>query len=173
MCRAYLDNLNSLFDKCIHVKQSLWLENCSDYKNLYDQILLVFDVRSLEKLFDPDSIANFSVHLCKFILTNYIESASSFYTTLPSNTSEYFSRFVATIHVHLVKSKADCRASRLNSIVFSLLEECFIPNAKQDIYISQLQVFLKNKEIQAVLGADSSEMSSLRSNVVARLNGKV
>lgn len=80
MIKTYMDNLKELFDKCIHIKQSLWLEKCSDYKNLYDQVLLVFDVRQLEKQFAPGLIAKNSVDLCKYILTNYIVNGNSLYT---------------------------------------------------------------------------------------------
>ena len=78
---AYMDNLKDLFDKCIHIKNSLWLENCTDYKNLYDQLLLVFDVRQFEKHFDNSLVINNLVYLCKYILSNHIVGGISFYTT--------------------------------------------------------------------------------------------
>lgn len=65
----------------------------------------------------------------------------------------------------------DFKHSRLSFVVFSILDECFISNSEQEAYVNQLELFLKNREIQNLINEDSSEMITLRKSIVARLNG--
>lgn len=166
--KAYLDNIQKIFTECLFLKHSRWLESCALRRNLPNELMNIFDCCRIDRLQQSNHVKSL-INICLYVLDKYIDTDCSVLMKDPSNASEYFSQFVTSIFIQIIKSKKE---KGLVNVIQALLNECFA-SFNQSVFINHLEIIMANKHAHSLINSmdESSEISKLRKSVIQRLTG--
>ena len=154
-----------MFDLCLREKEFTWLENCTPYNEIDEEIFNLFKYRILINVLKPNLIVESLQILSNAILdSKYVETECNENIIKPTSISEYLILFVCKVLSELIENQKAPGTLLINELLIKCYE-----SSKPNIYLNLLTIILNNNHICQLFYEETAEVIKLKKNIILRV----
>ena len=151
-----------MFDLCLREKEFTWLENCTPYNEIDEEIFNLFKYRILINVLKPNLIVESLQILSNAILdSKYVETECNENIIKPTSISEYLILFVCKVLSELIENQKAPGTLLINELLIKCYE-----SSKPNIYLNLLTIILNNNHICQLFYEETAEVIKLKKNII-------